>query len=654
MGLAGGSPGEGICGNPPVPTITIPGGGGPPPLGPPAGDPDSAKFSLGPAPTVRQNPKDPGPLGRCPLPEASLRLLWPVLAALLALVLQLAGLLSPGERLLRDGMLRQLSGRPASKVATVLIDEQALRSEGPWPWDRARLARLVEAVRAAGARGVALDLLLPESRPDDPALARALAGGPSVLAVGVDDGGRWLWPDPALQGAPLAHVSFDLDRDGVVRRVAATREGEGRQLPAFSLAAARLGDPEMPIPVGATLQPGFRARGIPAVGASALLAAQPAPILRDRVVFIGASAAGLGDRVVTPVSRYGAPEPGVLVEAQVTEAILGGDLLRPVPPLLGALLVFGLAWLGGWLARSPGRLRPLLAVVPILAPLPLGALSLQVLHLELAPLAATLALAGAGGAMAWERARRTRRSVAEAKRRIVDLEAVQAQLAEARKEEAEAQRVVAHELKTPLTSVRGLAQLLAQFDLSGEERTRVAGMVVSEASRLAQMVDALLDLERLRLRDPARDAHPLDLSALCEARAAFLRAGTDRPFEAHIAPGLRVVGDEALLARVLENLVSNALKFSPEGAPVRISLRPEGGQALLEVEDRGPGIPEAEWARIFGRFARGSTQGLAPGLGLGLALVAEVVAWHRGTVAVAAGREGGSRFEVRLPLTRAD
>ena len=256
--------------------------------------------------------------------------------------------------------------------------------------------------------------------------------------------------------------------------------------------------------------------------------------------------------------------------------------------------------------------------------------------------------------MAWDRARRTRRSVSEAKRRIADLESVQAHLAEVRKQEAEAQRVVAHELKTPLTSVRGLAQLLAQFDLSGEERTRVAGMVVSEASRLAQMVDALLDLERLRLRDPARDAHPLDLSALCEARAAFLRAGTDRPFEAHIAPGLRVVGDEALLARVLENLVSNALKFSPEGAPVRISLRPEGGQALLEVEDRGPGIPEAEWARIFGRFARGSTQGLAPGLGLGLALVAEVVAWHRGTVAVAAGREGGSRFEVRLPLTRAD
>ena len=623
-------------------------------MDPPAGSPDPAKFTLGPVPAVRQNPGVPARPAGDPSPEVPLRLLWPVLAALLALALQLAGLLSPGERLLRDGMLRRLPSHPASKVAAVLIDEQALRSEGPWPWDRDRLARLVTAARAAGARGVALDLLLPESRPGDGALAEALAGGPSVLAVGVDDGGRWLWPDLLLQAAPLAHVSFALDRDGVVRRVAATREGEGRQLPAFPVAAARLGDPAIPIPVGATLQPGFRARRIPAVGASDLLASQPAPILRGRVVFIGASAAGLGDRVVTPVSRYGAPEPGVLVEAQVAEAILSGDLLHPAPPLLGALLVFALAWLSVGLVRSPGRMRPALALVPILSPLPMAALSLQSLHLELAPLAATFALAGAGGAAAWDRARRTRRSVSEVRRRIAELERVQAQLAEGQKQEAEARRVVAHELKTPLTSVRGLAQLLAQFDLSGEERARVAGMVVSEASRLARMVDALLDLERLRLRDPARDAHPLDLSALCEARAAFLRAGTDRPFEAHLAPGLRVVGDEALLARVIENLVSNALKFSPEGAPVRIDLRQEGGQALLEVEDRGPGIPEAERTRIFGRFARGSTQGLAPGLGLGLALVAEVVAWHRGTVTVATGREGGSRFEVRLPLAPAD
>jgi two-component system sensor histidine kinase TctE len=76
--------------------------------------------------------------------------------------------------------------------------------------------------------------------------------------------------------------------------------------------------------------------------------------------------------------------------------------------------------------------------------------------------------------------------------------------------------------------------------------------------------------------------------------------------------------------------------------------------AVLEVEDRGPGIPAEERARIFGRFARGSTQGLAPGLGLGLALVAEVVAWHRGEVQADDGSDGGSCFRVRLPLIPAE
>lgn len=581
-------------------------------------------------------------------------MLWPTLAAVLTLALELSGLLTPWEWLLRDTLLRLSPERPASGVALVLIDETALRSEGPWPWDRTKLSRLVSGIYAAGAKGVAVDLLLPEGRAGDEALAQALAEGPSVLAAGVDDSGHGLWPAPLLRQTETGHVGFDLDQDGVVRHFAATREVDGHALLAFPLAAARLGDPGLLVPVGLTLFPAFKARTVPTVYAGALMAKNPSPLLRGRIVFVGVSAAGLGDRVITPVTRRGATEPGVLVEAQATEAILSKDLLRPASPLLNAALAFSLAWLGALLASVARRALPALALVFILAPLPLSAGSLHALHLELAPLAMAVALGITGGATVWDHFRKSRLSAAEARHRITELEALQSHLAETQKQEAEARRVVAHELKTPLTSVRGLAQLLAQFDLSEAERARVAGMVVSEASRLAQMVDALLDLERLRLRDYRGDAHRLDLSSLCEARVAYLKAGTDRPFEAHTAPGLQVLGDEGLLARVLENLVSNALKFSPEGAPVRVGLTAERGQALLEVEDQGPGIPETERERIFGRFARGSTQGLAPGLGLGLALVAEVVAWHRGTVVVVAGRQGGSRFEVRLPLASAD
>jgi len=555
----------------------------------------------------------------------------------------------PAELLLRDALLRRLPSRPAAKVAVVLIDEEALRVGGSWPWDRARLAGLVQGVFDAGAKGVVIDLLLPEERAGDALLARALERGPSLLAAGMDDSGGWVLPNRALRAAALGHVSYDLDRDGVVRRFSSTKQRGERVLPALSVAAARLGDPRRPVPVGVTLRPGYHTWPIPTVDATTVLAGRPAEILRQRIVFIGISAAGVGDRFVSPLSREGSPDPGVLVEAVAAEAILSGDLMREAPPVVDALLAFGLALLGAYLMEARGRARRALAPAVLLAP-PVFALAAQAfLKVELAPLAMLLPLVVLAGLA---RVRWAGRAMGDARSRIEELERLQSGQAALRTQDAEARRVVAHELKTPLTSMKGLAQLLAQFNLSVEERNRVAGMVVSETSRLARMVDDLLDLERLGLRDFHRDARPLDLSALWGKRVEFLRAGTSRAVTPDLAAGLGVMGDPALLDRVLENLVANAVKFSPEGAPVAVVLREEEGWAVLEVTDRGPGIPDGERDRIFGRFARGSAQGMAQGLGLGLALVAEVVAWHRGEVRVLEGPGGGSVFRVRLPLVR--
>jgi len=547
-------------------------------------------------------------------------------------------------------MLRNLPSRPASNVAVVLIDEDAIRAAGRWPWDRAQLARLVDKVFAAGAKGIAIDLLFPEEREGDDLLAQALKKGPSVIATGLDETGRWLPPNQILRATATGHVSFDLDRDGVVRRFASMKQLGDKVLPAMPVAAARLADDRLPIPVGMMLRPGFQTRPISQISAAAVLESRGVDVLRGRVVFIGTSAAGVGDRFISPISQGGSPEPGVMVEAISAEAILSKDLLYLASPLINAVLALALGWLGTLMLASHGRTVPLLAPGVVLAPLLISALSLNLLHLELAPVTILVALVLIGALMGFARSRRTKVAMSDAEARISELERIQGSLSETRQQDAEARRVVAHELKTPLTSVKGLAQLLAQFDLSGPERNRVAQMVVSETSRLAEMVDALLDLERLRLRVFERDAQPLDLSGLCTVRGDLLRAGTKREILTEIQADLHVLGDKGLLERVIENLVANALKFSPDETPILIRLKADGPSARLEVEDRGPGIPIQERERIFGRFARGSTQGLAPGLGLGLALVAEVVNWHGGTVEADERAGGGSVFRIRLPL----
>lgn len=312
----------------------------------------------------------------------ALKRLWPILAALLTLALQVSGAVSSAELLVRDALLRHLPSRSASKVAIVLIDDEAIRRAGRWPWERAQLARLVENVFSAGAKGVVMDLLLPEEREGDERLTRALGRGPSALAVGVDGTGQWLLPNRSLPAAPLGHVSFDLDRDGVVRRLSSTKQIGGRVLPALPVAAARLSDSAFPIPVGVMIRPAFRAPSIPALSAAAVLEAAGTDLLRDRIVFIGTSAAGVGDRFISPVSRGGSPDPGVLIEALSAESILSKDLLRTGSPLINALLAFGLAWLGTTLLAFPGRAFSRFAPGLVVAPLLLSAVSLQFLNLE--------------------------------------------------------------------------------------------------------------------------------------------------------------------------------------------------------------------------------------------------------------------------------
>ncbi|MBK8596681.1 MAG: CHASE2 domain-containing protein [Holophagales bacterium] len=560
-------------------------------------------------------------------------------AAFVAVSIALAtGLPATLDLPVRDGLLRVLPSRPVTDVAVVAIDEEALASEGPWPWPRARLAAIAGAARAAGARVLAFDLLLVAPGEGDDALAASLGAMPSVLAAGLDAKAGWLLPAPSLRDAGrLAQTSFDVDHDGVMRRLSATKQRDGLSLPALSVAAASLATtPAGPVPVGRVLVPDFRHRpsGVPVVGAARLLAGRAGDLLSGRVVFLGVTAAGLGDRFVTPGSPSGTPEPGVLVHAATASCLLAGGLLRPVPPLVSGFLASALAALALIAGRSRGPRRRLLLGALALLPLGLGTPLLAAgIELPIATLTgATLLVLLAVEARA---ARRGEREVARG--------------AALRVEEVEARRVAVHEMKTPLTAVRGLTQLLSGFDLSPQERARVVAMVGEETERLGGMIESLNAVEKMRLADFESAARPLDLGALAGRRAAAIGAGAPGRVTIEAEDGVVVLGDEGFLARVVDNLVSNALKFSPASSQVRIAAWRNGGDALLTVTDEGPGIPEAERSRVFGRFVRGSGAGGAEGLGLGLSLVHEVVTWHRGRVSVRAAEGTGSVFEVVLP-----
>lgn len=212
-----------------------------------------------------------------------------------------------------------------------------------------------------------------------------------------------------------------------------------------------------------------------------------------------------------------------------------------------------------------------------------------------------------------------------------------------------------HELKTPVTSIRALAEALEVAVEGGSERTpALLARLNEESDRLVQLVHDLLDLRRLEDVGPLERA-PVDLTMLvadvtddlrqaaAEANVELTTDLTDRARLAGVAEDLRVVVD---------NLVSNAIRYNQPGGQVRVTLRRSGAAYVLEVADTGVGIPHADLQRVFERFyrvdvARSRERG---GTGLGLSLVRNAVERHGGSVEVESLIGTGSTFRVRLPI----
>ncbi|HEY0195232.1 MAG TPA: HAMP domain-containing sensor histidine kinase [Kofleriaceae bacterium] len=203
--------------------------------------------------------------------------------------------------------------------------------------------------------------------------------------------------------------------------------------------------------------------------------------------------------------------------------------------------------------------------------------------------------------------------------------------------------VLAHEIRNPLASLKGNAQLLAHLLPAGDKPRAKADRVVDEAIRLEQLTNDLLQF----VRTGALDRAPVDPAALVRDAAASVTAARapDAPpqidVDASRAPATWSL-DAGRIRQVLVNLLDNAVAAGP---PVTAAIRVERGQLVLEVADHGPGIAEDDRDKVFEPFFTGKTQGT----GLGLAIVHRVVELHHGTITVHAAPGGGAVFRAEIP-----
>jgi signal transduction histidine kinase len=215
---------------------------------------------------------------------------------------------------------------------------------------------------------------------------------------------------------------------------------------------------------------------------------------------------------------------------------------------------------------------------------------------------------------------------------------------------------VSHELRSPLTSIVGYLELLLDGEVGelDEEQRRFLEVVDRNCNRLTTLVDDILFIARVDAGRLSLDLQPVDLGELAAAAVESAgpvarREGVDLRLDAE--PGMPpVVADATRMTQLLDNLISNAVKFTPRGGTVTVAVAKRDDFAHLEVRDTGVGIPREELDRLFDRFFRASTAAVASGTGLGLSIVKSIVGAHRGTISVESEVGAGTTVVVDLPL----
>jgi signal transduction histidine kinase len=216
---------------------------------------------------------------------------------------------------------------------------------------------------------------------------------------------------------------------------------------------------------------------------------------------------------------------------------------------------------------------------------------------------------------------------------------------------------VSHELRTPLTSIVGYIELLLdeeEFDNLDDEQRQFLTIIDRNCNRLTRLVDDILFIARVDAGRLSLELQPVDLGELASMAVESARPFAGRKnqtLELDAEPDLPALqADPTRMNQLIDNLISNAIKYTPEGGTATVVVARSGEAIHVEVRDTGVGIPPDELDKLFVRFFRASTSGVAQGTGLGLSIVKSIVEAHRGTIDVHSAVGEGTTFLIDLPL----
>ncbi len=575
-----------------------------------------------------------------------------------------------------DFLFRALQPEPWDATSIILaIDEPTLAKYGGNAGIRGALAAGLERILPAKPGAVAVDVVLAENGlPDaDARLERAFAATPNlVLPAYILRDGTWENPIPrfAAHAAAIGQVHASLDKFDSVSREAPLMKAGGR-IRRWSLALeafhVRVGGTILESPeelvvggihIPSTLKDAFvdgrmlriryppvKMGGIPHVSV-AELDANPALAAKfsRKTVFVGVTAQASGDNRITPYSNT-EPVPGIEINASEYETIARRMFLVDARWLAVTAVSLALASLVGLAFALTSGTRPdwianasAVAVLAASQAVPAFAFTRSTVWPWLP---GTLSVVFAVAGSAFWRQMVVRRALNQA-----DAEKTRYQ---------RAMQFVTHEMRTPLTAIQGSSELISRYGAMPEaKRKQMAEMINAESKRLARMIETFLSVERLSAGQMEMKQERFALADVVDACVARARAYAERKsieIDVQSIAHCELQGDRELMEYAIYNLLTNAVKYSPERTRVTLSCEDgKGDRVHLAIQDQGIGMDKKEVRRVFEKFYRtkSAEQSGELGTGIGLSIVEQIVTQHGGTIQVESEPGKGSRFTLVL------